>query len=79
MYWRIEAKDASRLLRADQLSPITYGKIPPGYVQVYPEHGDAPPLMEVERYNVWAYTRSANGSEQYFTIRDGKAIEVPER
>jgi len=31
-----------------RLSPITYGKIPEGYVQVYTEQGAATPLSENE-------------------------------
>jgi hypothetical protein len=47
-------------------------------MQVYPEQGEAPPLVEGERYYVWVWTNNANGAAKYFVIRDGKALEVPE-
>lgn len=56
------------------IGPIMYGKVPPGYKQVYPENGEAPPIIEGERYFVRVITTSAKGAEKYFTMRDGKII-----
>ena len=78
VYWQINGKDSSHLVNVERLSPITYGKVPSGYMQVYPEQGEAPPLVEGERYYVWVWTNNANGAAKYFVIRDGKALEVPE-
>jgi len=78
VYWQINGEDSSHLRSVETLSPITYGKVPSGYMQVYPEHGEAPPLVEGERYYVWMWTNNAKGTAKYFVIRDGKAVEVPE-
>ena len=59
----------------ENLSPITYGKVPEGYKQVYPEQGNAPALVEGERYYVWVGTFDANGAGKHFIIRNGK-VEV---
>ena len=61
----------------EDLSPITYGKIPKGYVQRYPEQGEAPPLVEREKYHVMADTVNANHDSKYFIIQNGKSVEVP--
>lgn len=57
---------------------VSYGKIPPNYVQIYPERGPAPPLIEGEEYDVFFDTTGANGSRKYFVIRGGKAVEQTE-
>ena len=43
IYWEIkmEKTDPERLIEA--LSPITYGEVPRGYIQVYPDPTQAPP------------------------------------
>jgi hypothetical protein len=64
--------------RVETLRSITYGKVPSGYAQVYPETGEAPPLLEGVKYEAWAETTGANGARKYFTIRNGKAIELPD-
>jgi hypothetical protein len=51
----------------ENLSPIIYGKIPPGYMQIYPQQGEAPPLVEEEIYTVFAETMNANhGIRRFF-------------
>ena len=54
------------------IGPITYGKVPLGYEQIYPENGEAPPLVEGERYFVRVKTTGAKGAERYFSIHSGK-------
>lgn len=58
------------------LGSITYGKVPDGYVQVYPERGEAPPLLEGEQYRAFFDTVNANGARKSFTIRDGKVVDL---
>ncbi|HXG64818.1 MAG TPA: hypothetical protein VNO70_06900 [Blastocatellia bacterium] len=80
IYWEIlPEKGFSHGTAVNALSPIIYGKVPPGYIQTYPENGEAPPLIEGEKYAVWAQTVSANGAIKYFVIQDGKAVEVQEK
>jgi hypothetical protein len=76
-YWMIVP--VNRFLNGggiEDLSPITYGKIPRGYVQKYPEHGEAPALVEGERYHVLAVTVNANHGAKDFFIQNGSAVEA---
>ena len=76
LYWMIKSrKDEDRSI--ERLSPLTYGEIPDGYDQRYPEHGHPPPLIEGERYLVQISTLDANGVIGYLTIQHGKAIFEP--
>jgi predicted RNA-binding protein with TRAM domain len=56
------------------MSPVAYGKIPEGYAQIYPERGEAPPIVEGEHYYVRIVTANANGDDGYFMLRNGKVI-----
>ncbi len=60
----------------ENFSPITYNKIPRGYVQKYPEQGEAPPLVEGEIYHVHAGTLNASGGTKRFFIQGGKVVEM---
>ena len=74
LYWVIvNLEDQEK--NAGRLGPVTYGKVPQGYKQVYPEHGEVPQLVEGERYNIRIATFNANGVDKFFVIRNGK-IEV---
>jgi len=75
LYWVIEIKDGNNPRSVEKLSPLIYGKIPEGFEQIYPERGEAPPLVEGERYYVRVVTSEANGDGKYFIIREGK-VEV---
>lgn len=73
IYWAIEPKDDDSDRNVERLGPITYGKVPDGYIQIYPEQGQAvPPLVEGERYNIRIATNNANGVDKFFVIREGK-------
>lgn len=78
VYWLIKA-NGSYGLPVEDLSPITYGRVPKGYIQVYPEKGTAPPLIEGERYFLQALTIDANGAAIHFTIRDGRVVQEDDR
>lgn len=75
VYWEIEPKDEGSDLKVERLGPIPYGQVPKGYVQIYPAQGEAPPLIEGERYNVRIATNNANGVDKFFVIRNGR-VEV---
>ena len=60
----------------EELESITYGEIPTGYVQKYPEQGKAPPLVDGQHYGVFFDTVNGNGAHVYFTYRDGRIIET---
>ena len=75
VYWEIEPKEEGSDRNVERMGPISYGQVPEGYVQVYPEKGQAPPLVEGERYNIRIATHNANGVDEFFVIRNGK-VEV---
>lgn len=76
-YWMIVPENGYAKGEAIEiLSPITYGKIPRGYVPRYPEQGEAPPLVEGEIYTIFAETLNANHGTKRFFIQDGKAVEM---
>jgi hypothetical protein len=77
LYWVIEpiTKDSDRSV--ERIGPITYGQVPSGYMQVYPEKGEAPPLIEGKIYTGKISANNAPGVIKKFTIRDGKVTEVP--
>jgi hypothetical protein len=76
-YWMIEPENGYAKGEAIEiLSPITYGKIPRGYVQTYPEQGEAPSLVEGEIYTIHAETFNANHGIKRFFMEAGKAVEM---
>jgi hypothetical protein len=74
--WEIVPKNG-RLngTKLSTLRSITYGKVPEAYTQVYPEGGEAPPLIEGEQYHAFFDTAGANGTNKTFRIQAGKVIE----
>jgi hypothetical protein len=62
--------------RAWDWPPITYGRVPSGFRQKTPEIGVPPALVAGRTYAAGGAAFGANGGEVWFTIRDGKAIEV---
>ena len=75
VYWEIEPKEEGSDRNVERLGPIAYGHVPEGYAQIYPQQGQAPPLVEGERYNIRIATNNANGVDKFFVIRNGK-VEV---
>lgn len=60
------------------LPPITYGKVPDGFTQEIPAGGAAPPaLVEGKVYEAGGPEVSMPNGVIRFTIRNGKAVEVP--
>jgi hypothetical protein len=70
--WCIKMTDYDNGQQVWQLSPIRYGKMPEGYIQIYPEQGEAPQLEENVTYRIQVDTSGANGASGYFMIKDGK-------
>ncbi len=71
IYWRITSEGGTAR-SPDEIGTITYGSVPAGYKQIYPENGTAPSLIEGERYYIRVDTANANGAEKFFVIRNGK-------
>jgi hypothetical protein len=60
----------------DRFPKITYGVVPPGFVQRWPAAGPARPLDEEKPYLVAAPTSNANAGTLMFLIRNGQALPV---
>jgi hypothetical protein len=73
--WRLDPRNVHK--RLPDIPAITYGIIPEGFRQIYPEEGKPKPLLEGKYYSVSAPSRSANFHVLYFVIQDGKAVEIP--
>lgn len=72
LHWLIETKgDSATNDNVSSIGPITYGVVPSGFQQIYPESGTAPPLTEREHYYVRAVVSEANGDDGYFVINKG--------
>ena len=63
----------------EELERITYGIVPQGYKQKYPERSAPPPsLVPGVKYAYWFNTVNAPHARKHFEIRDGKAVEIPD-
>lgn len=58
-----------------RLPEITYGKVPSGFVQRFPE-GQAASLEEGKYYCIFVHVHGARAGRLCFTIREGKALKV---
>lgn len=71
--WRIRPTGNDKI---SQLPSITYGTVPNGFTQVTPTAGAPPPLMEGKVYAFGGPAYNANGGSIWFTIKDGKSMQV---
>jgi len=76
LHWVIESK-ANSARSVWKIGAVTYGKVPEGYTQIYPEEGEAPTIREGQHYYVRVVTSDANGADGYFMILNGKALFDP--
>ena len=73
--WKIKATGGYFAgMPVEDLEKITYGVVPDGYIQVKPQVGSAPPLLERQTYVYWAETTNAPGSGGAFEVREGRAV-----
>jgi hypothetical protein len=63
----------------DRFPKITYGVVPPGFVQKLPPSGLPRALDEEKPYLVSAPTSNSNGGSLMFLIRKGQALRVERR
>lgn len=73
--WEIRPIDENLI---SKLPAITYGVVPTGFKQTIPDAGAPPALIEGKVYEAGGPALEANGGSIRFTIRDGKAVEVPQ-
>ena len=76
LLWKIRPNEGTADVAWDW-PPITYGKVPIGFKQELPAQSDVPQLVEGRVYAAGGPAYGANGGEMWFTIRDGKSVEVP--
>lgn len=79
VYWELVSSETAANRRLDEIGPITYGKVPDGFVQTYPEHGAPPPIIDRDLYNITLSANNGRGVNMFFSIRDGKIIAEGER
>jgi hypothetical protein len=60
----------------DRFPKITYGVVPPGFVQRWPATGSPRPLEAEKPYRIAAPTSNANVGKLIFLIRNGQTLRV---
>lgn len=76
-YWEIRPKSDYDLRTHAEVSPISYGKVPEGFLQVYPEGGPPPPLFEGGRFAFSLVVEGGDAVNALFTIRQNKVVVEP--
>jgi len=77
VYWEIAAS-SGRVM--SEIGPVTYGKVPTGFVQVQPQNGASPPhFVEKHLYNVRLSVNEGQGLNNFFVIRDGRIVSEADR
>jgi hypothetical protein len=74
--WEIVPKEGN-YVEAANLTPITYGQAPAGWIQKFPDQGDAPALVEGHVYEVGGPQAEVPHAYMRFTIRNGKTVRIP--
>jgi hypothetical protein len=74
--WRISPRQGTDNT-AEALPTITYGLVPPTFVQEVPANGTPPPLLEGRVYEVIGPGAKVPAPRIRFTIQHGQAIELP--
>ena len=69
--WEIRPIEENLISR---LPEITYGIVPPGFLQTIPATGAPPPLVEGKPYAAGGPAFDANGGGIDFEIRNGKIV-----
>jgi hypothetical protein len=76
LLWEIRPPSSDDAIK--RLPEITYGKVPPGFVQKFPADGSAPPrLVPGKIYEVGCIAYNANGTQIWIRIENGRTVQVP--
>ncbi|MBK7600583.1 MAG: hypothetical protein IPL01_21205 [Acidobacteria bacterium] len=59
-----------------RLIPITYGSLPSGFSQQFPQQGQPIPLEEGKYYTIFVYVHGARSGFTAFKIQNNVAVEV---
>ena len=77
--WQISPDNLSQDDKViSRLPSITYGVVPKGFVQMKPANTTPPPLGEGRVYEAGGPANNAHGGFVWFTIRDGKSVQIEE-
>ena len=76
LYWKIAPAGSAADQSLDKVGTIIYGQVPTGMVQVYPEHGSPPPLVDGDVYNVHLEPVDSYTFQTFFSIKNGKIFAV---
>ena len=74
--WKIKPSEGFYGTAISELRSITYGVVPPGYVQVKPKDGTPAPLMEGQKYLYSVDTINAPGAGGYLEIKNSRAVQT---
>lgn len=74
--WEITTGDNLAGTPIWRLSSITYGTLPNGFIQQYPQQGPPLPLEEGKYYFIFVYVHSAPSGKLCIKIQNNSAIEV---
>jgi len=76
--WKIEAeRDYMGGRRLEEIRSLTYGKLPAGYRQVYPESDRSPqPISPGTIYEFYFETTGAPHARGLFEVQGGKAVKL---
>lgn len=72
--WKIVPNKA--MLKAEEVTSITYGKVPNGFRQEFPESREPPMLIEGAVYKINAITKSGNHGYATITISNGRILRL---
>jgi hypothetical protein len=79
VYWKLVPSGRATNQLLDNIGSITYGRVPDGLTQVYPEHGPPVALVEGDLYNVHLEPNDSYSFNTYFSIRGGKISAVGQK
>jgi len=75
MIWQIEPGIGPER-EIENLPPITYGVVPPGFSQALPVNGSPPKLVEGKTYEAGGPGVMVPRGVLRFSVRDGKAVRA---
>jgi hypothetical protein len=73
-YWKVVPDGKSPERTLDEIGPIRYGEVPKGFVQVFPDAGSPPPLIDRNKYNATVSSTNGRGVNMFFLLKDGKLL-----
>ena len=77
--WELRPKGPGEQPPADDWPTITYGTVPPDFVQTIPSSGKPKPLQEGKTYEAGGSASGANGGSVWFKIENGQPKEIPKK